>query len=92
MYGTVHGVKELLMAQAWRDAYKRLNERAPKADLRKLIEEVESAIFVRTSELRTVADSKGEYKEMVEAMHTVRRLQIEKLNYPEFLRSLEQDF
>lgn len=76
----------------WREAYKRLNECAPKDDLRKLIEDVESAIFVRTSELRQVANSNGEYTEMVDAMKTVRRLQIEELKYPEFLRSLEKDF
>jgi hypothetical protein len=60
--------------------------------LRKLIEDVESAIFKRTTELRDIDDSNGEFKEMVEAMRTVRRLQIEKLNYPEFLRSPEPDF
>ena len=71
----------------------------PKEELRKLIEDVtrllvkiESAIFVRPSELQDIADSNGEFKEMVEAMRTVRRLQIEKLNYLEFLRSLEADF
>lgn len=76
----------------WRDAYNRLTEDLPKEELRKLIEEVESAIFVRTQELRNIDNSNGEFKEMVAAMQTVRRLQIEKLNYPEFLRSFEPDF
>ena len=75
-----------------RDACNRLREDVPKEELRKLIEDVESAIFVRTSELQDVADYNGEFKEMVDAMRTVRRLHIEKLNYLEFLRSLEGDF
>jgi hypothetical protein len=40
------------------------NERR-KEELRKLIEDVESALFVRTSELQDVADSNGKFKEMV---------------------------
>jgi hypothetical protein len=80
-----------VLMRTWRDAYNQLREDVPKEELRKLIEDVESAIFKRTTELRDIDDSNGEFKEMVEAMRTVRRLQIEKLNYPEFLRSLEQD-
>ena len=57
-----------------RDVYKRLSEDLPKEELRKLIEDVESAIFMRTTELRNIDDSNGEFKEMVEAMQTVRRL------------------
>jgi hypothetical protein len=64
----------------WRDAYQRLSKDVPKEELRKLIEDVESAIFNRTTEIQDIADSNGEFKEMVEARQTVRRLQIEKLN------------
>jgi len=56
----------------WREAYNQLSKDVPKEELRKLFEDVESAIFVRTQELRDIDDSNGEFKEMVEAMQTVR--------------------
>jgi hypothetical protein len=46
----------------WRDAYQRLSKDVPKEQLRKLIEDVESAIFIRTTELHDIADSNGEFK------------------------------
>jgi len=80
------------MSLNWRDAYNRIHPDLPKEELRKLIEEVEGGVFVRAQELQKVTDSHGEFKEMVEAMKEVRRLQIEKLNFPDFNPGLKYDF
>jgi hypothetical protein len=68
----------------WKEHYGMLRPDMPREELRKLIEEIKGAIFVRTQELQNVADSNGEFNAMVEAMRTIRRLQIEKLQYPNF--------
>ena len=64
----------------------------PWEELRKLIADIEGVILIRSQELPKVADSNGELSEMVEAIKTVRRLQIEKLNFPDFNPDFKYQF
>jgi len=80
------------MSISWREAYNQIRPDMAKEELRKLIEEVEGGIFARSLELRKLPGSNGEYNQMIEAMKTIRRLQIERLNYPDFNPDFKYDF
>jgi hypothetical protein len=76
----------------WQESFKLLHPDMPKEELRALIADIEGAIFVRSQELEIVIDSTGEFNEMIEAMRTVRRLQIEKMNFPDFNPDFKYQF
>jgi len=68
----------------WREAFAGIRSDMSVEELTAQIAEIEGAIFIRMQELQNVKDSNGEFKQMVEVMREIRRLQIEKLNYPDF--------
>jgi hypothetical protein len=68
----------------WREAFDGIRSDMSVEELTAQIAEIEGAIFIRMQELQNVKDSNGEFKQMVEVMREIRRLQIEKLNYPDF--------
>jgi hypothetical protein len=72
----------------WREAFAAIRSDMTVEELTAQIAEVEGAIFTRTQELQDVEDSNGEFKQMFEAMQEIRRLQKERLNYPD----LNSDF
>jgi hypothetical protein len=75
----------------WRDKYNRLRpDSMSTEELREAIEDVESAIFERTQDLTEERDGNGELKQIEEATEQLLRLQIEKLNYPSFVRQSSQ--
>lgn len=75
----------------WRDKYNRLRpDSMSPEELREAIEDVESAIFERTQDLTEERDGSGELKQIEEASEQLLRLQIEKLNYPSFVRQSPQ--
>ena len=80
------------MLPTWQEFFKLLDPDMPKEELRALIADIEGAIFIRSQELGKVTDSTGEFNEMVEAMRTVRRLKIEKMNFPDFNPDFKYQF
>jgi len=77
------------MPLTWREAFTLVSPDLPKEELRKRIDEVECAIFTRFQELRNAVERDAELSEMVDVMQTIRRLQAEKLGFPDFVSDAE---
>ena len=71
------------MALTWRGAFNLILPDLPKEQLHQCVLDCEDAIFVRFQELRH-EEPNGEHSEIAEALHTIRRVQVEKLGYPDF--------
>jgi hypothetical protein len=81
-------VKDYCLAPTvdWRESYKALTPGLTAGELQSQLVDVEGAIFIRLQQLSGLSDGAAteERRDISDAMQTIRRLQIEKLNYPNF--------
>ena len=70
----------------WRESYKALTPGLTAGELQSRLVDVEGAIFIRLQQLSGLSDGAAteERRDIACAMQTIRRLQIENLNYPNF--------
>ena len=71
------------MPQLWRQAVSEVRPDLAKDKLQKKVYEAELAIFARLQELASLPDHTSEHQEIEQATNLLRRIQIEKLNFPD---------
>jgi hypothetical protein len=70
------------MTIPWREAFNRILPDLPKEELRKRIFDCEMAMCKRLEQVQD-ENPEGEVLEITAALKTIRRLQVEKLGYPD---------
>jgi len=71
------------MSLSWREACNLIRPDMTQKELRQHIDLVETTAFERLVEIADKKDSAAEHYEIAQAMTKIRKLQVEKLKYPE---------
>jgi len=73
------------MPLPWREAYRKTQSNLAKDELYDAVQETEELIFLRMEELHSSpSQDRSEVNEMLDAMQSIRRIQVRVLGFPEF--------